>query len=102
MADETPVFIDNSDLPLHRVAMVVFTAVRAVDCRDARHIVESTIRNVVHEACGQTSHGELEFRAQAGDSRPWRVPVQVHDVSEVSCAFREGKLTATPIVRRDG
>ena len=76
---------DNSDLPEHRVAMVVFTTVRAVDELDGHGIVRHAIRRaLVAESIDTESVLLLAVFRDA------EIPVRVHDLVEFGTAARNG------------
>lgn len=92
---ETP--ITNEDLPEHRVAVVVFTSVRAVDSADARYIAEAAVRAALLSGASP-EHGDLELRrpARQGDSGPLRVRVPTHEIRELGMACGNGYLFIEP------
>jgi hypothetical protein len=94
----------NADLPEHRVAVVVFTTVRAVDALDALNIAESAVRKAIRDARGEFHSGhKLIYLEKITKTVRWLVPVTVHSVLEVSRAARNGHLgvSATPTAYRE-
>lgn len=85
---------DNSDLPEHRVAMVVFTTVRAVDAIDAANIASHAIRSAL-----KTSSVEAPIRTIMARFREAAVPVQVHDVMDLGVAGGNGYVWIKPTNR---
>lgn len=82
---------DNSDLPEHRVAMVVFTTVRAVDELDGHGIVRHAIRSALKAESIDTDKVLLLARF-----RDAAVAVRVHDLVEVGTAAGNGYLWTRP------
>lgn len=89
--------ITNEDLPEHRVAIVVFASVHAVDELDAGHIAEAAVRAALRSGVSP-EHGDLELRrpARQGDSGPLRVRVPVHEIRELGMACGNGYLWVSP------
>jgi hypothetical protein len=89
--------VTNSDLPEHRVAVVVFTTVRAVDFADASYIAEAAIRRAILDGADKDV-GELVYRhkQRQGDVGPAKIPVNLCAVREVSAAANSGYLGVTP------
>jgi hypothetical protein len=82
---------DNSDLPEHRVAMIVFTTVRAVDELDGHHIVRHAIRSAL--AAESVDTDKVLLLARFRDAE---IGVRVHDLIEVGTAARNGYLWTKP------
>lgn len=94
--------VTNDDLPLHQVALVVFTDVRAVDFADASFLAEAAVRRALLDAASRESSGELVYRhiQRQGDAGPAEIPVRVHGpVREVSSAANSGYLKVEPALR---
>lgn len=91
---------DDRALPEHRVAMVVFTTVRAVDQTDAAGIVRHAVRNAVRMASIDNEAAVLLARF-----RDARVRVQVHELMDLGMAAGNGYVwihpTAKAYPRRD-
>jgi hypothetical protein len=85
---------DNSDLPEHRVAMVVFTTVRAVDELDGHGIVRHAIRSAL-----KTSSVEAPILTVMARFRDGEVPVKVHDLVEIGTAAGNGYVWIKPTNR---
>lgn len=90
----------NADLPEHRVAVVVFATVRAVDYGDGASIVEDAIRKVLRDAPGhyadEAPHAKtVTFERDWADAA-WRVPVTVHAVRDLTMAAGNGYITVAP------
>ena len=89
-----PILETNADLPEHRVAVVVFTTVRAVDKSDAVSLAESAVRKAIRDAPGEYDlpHAKSIIFEKVGRDIHWRVPVVVRSVLEVGQAARNGYL----------
>jgi hypothetical protein len=88
--------VTNSDLPEHRVAVVVFTTVRAVDFADAAYIAETAVRQGIRSA--MTENWDLIYRhkQRQGDAGPAEIPVHFVALREVSVAANSGYLGVSP------
>lgn len=94
----------NSELDEYRVAVVVFTSVRAVDRLDARHIAEAAVSLVIRDA--QRVHpgssgepcGEL-FMRRVSQSQNLCIPVQVAAIRELGVACGNGYLWVEPTAK---
>jgi hypothetical protein len=73
---------DNSDLPEHQVAMVVFTTVRAVDALDGEGIARVAIQQAFKSAASE-EHDRLTLMAKF---RSGTVPVEIHHVMDLGVA----------------
>lgn len=83
---------DNSDLPEHRVAMVLFTTVRAVDKLDA----EAVARHAIVTALGSKvvrPYRPATIMAKFGESQ---VPVEVSEVMDLGVAGGNGYVWIKP------
>ena len=80
----------SDELPEHRVAVTVFTTVRAVDYADATHVAEKAVR---HALAGRPARLPVEIRFVMGDHD---VPVRVEAVKETGIAARNGYLWIEP------
>ena len=90
---------DNSELPEHDVAVVVFTRVRAVDNLDAASMAERAVATVIRESmrvCHGANHepyGEIPLR---NIKRNLNVPVTVTQVVHLGIAYGDGYLHTEP------
>lgn len=99
MSTETRIEI-NADLPEHRMAVVVFTTVRAVDRLDASHLAEDAVALALGHA-EQVQQGRTEIRGELMMSRDridvsLRIPVQVAAIRELGIACGDGYLWVEP------
>lgn len=88
----------NADQPQHRIAVVVFTTVRAVDYGDGAGIVEDAVRKLVREAPGNYTPQlgkSIVFERERTDAT-WQVPIEVHAIRELSMAAGNGYVTVVP------
>lgn len=90
----------NADEPEHRIAVVVFATVRAVDYRDGASIVESALRKAIRDAPGDypedLPHAKTLIFEKVCTDAAWRVPVTVHSVRELTTAAGNGYVTVAP------
>lgn len=90
----------NTDEPEHRIAVVVFTTVRAVDYGDGVGIVESAVRKVFRDAPGfyasDTPHAKTIMFAKETNAADWQVPVAIRSIRELSVAAVNGYITVAP------
>ena len=92
-ASTEPPARDNSDLPEHRVAMVLFTTVRAVDQLDASGVARLAIVSALKDSRIVRPGHPATLLAKFRDSE---VPVQVHEVLELGAAGGNGYLWTWP------
>lgn len=90
----------NADLPEHRVAVVVFTSVRAVDYADGAAIVTDALRKVIRDSPGEYSeeipHARtITFEVERTDES-WKVPVTVRAVMDLAMATGNGYIAVAP------
>jgi hypothetical protein len=88
--------VTNSDLPEHRVAVVVFTTVRAVDFADASYIAETAVRRGISNSLTENRDLIYRHKQRQGDAGPAEIPVHYIAVREVSAAANSGYLGVTP------
>lgn len=90
----------NADEPEHRIAVVVFTTVRAVDYGDGANIVESAVRKVIRDAPGfypsDAPHAKTIMFVKGTNDADWQVPVVVRAVRELTMAAGNGYITVAP------
>lgn len=95
MADEK-LLITNEDQTQFRVAVVVFTNVRACDYGDGCNIAARAVEHALNaQMAGDDS---LTFRSARKDSE-FRVPVQVAEVMELGMAGGNGYLYTLPATK---
>jgi hypothetical protein len=86
---------DNSDLPEHDVAVVVFARVRAVDYRDAANIAERAVAQGFRQA--QVARGGEPGQIVFGDPyRNFCVPARIAEIRELGIACGDSHLRVTP------
>jgi hypothetical protein len=85
---------DNSDLPEHDVAVVVFTRVRAVDLADASHIAERAVARAILDAPAPVG-ADLVLR-RTTQTQNLQVPVVVAQVRELGMCFGDSYLGVAP------
>ena len=87
----------SEDLPTHRVAVVVFTEVKAIDDSDASAIAEHAVRDTLRAASTvdvrETGKATLTFMSRTG-AREYLV--DVHAVEEIGLTLRQGYLRMAP------
>jgi hypothetical protein len=84
---------DNSDLPEHRVAMVLFTTVRAVDELDAAGVARLAIVGALKDSRVVRPGQPATLLARFRDGE---VPVQVHEVMDLGMAGGNGYTWTKP------
>lgn len=84
---------DNSDLSEHRVAMVLFTTVCAVDERDAADVARLAIVSALKDSRVVRPHRPATLLAKFRDAE---VPVQVHEVMDLGMAGGNGYAWIKP------
>lgn len=93
MAATNEALRDNSDLPEHRVAMVVFTTVRAVDYSDAVFIARAAIVDAFTDSRVVRPHRPITLTARLRDDQ---VPVEVSEVADLRSAGLSGYVQVEP------
>lgn len=96
MTSPEPTPRDNSELPEHRVALVLFATVRAVDDRDAASLVELAIANVLRDSCADRPGPSATLLVRFGTAE---VPVRVHQLMELGSAGGNGYVWIKPTNR---
>lgn len=84
---------DNSDLPVHQVAMVLFTTVHAVDNLDAAAVARVAIVSALKDSMVVRPHAPATIMARFRDAS---VPVQVHEVMDLGVAGGNGYVWIKP------
>lgn len=87
---------DNSDLPEHRVAMVLFTTVRAADKLDAQAVARHAIVSALNDSGVVRPYRPATILVRFRDSE---IPVQVHDVMDLGVAGGNGYVWIQPTNR---
>jgi hypothetical protein len=91
---------DNSDLPEHDVAVVVFARVRAVDYADAAHIAERAVCNLIGDQPGNRyrdkDRAAVIHLRRLTRTQNLRIPVTVVEVRELGIACGDSYLRVTP------
>jgi hypothetical protein len=86
----------GGELVEHRVAVTVFTGVRAVDFADAVFIAERAMKQAFATSSLHRPNGLLTIQAKFDRQGKPAVPVRIHQVRETGSAARNGLLWVEP------
>lgn len=92
----------NEDLPAHRLVVMLFTEVRAVDRLDASHIAEGAVRSALRPFAPEDRRfWVLPFSRppHRDELRGWEVPVRVSEIRVLGLTCGDGYLFLEPTAK---